>query len=101
MIPKLKGWLQIDFSLLRKPHLNYKSQMQIDPHQVCMANAAMAHFGLDPGRFIRWMGGEYTGQHQDTHSTLAAVKGHILADLGWEISSEFSGIPQLIRFWTI
>jgi hypothetical protein len=80
MIPKLQQLLQIDFSLLRKPHLNYKSQMQIDPHQVCMANAAMAHFGLDPKRFVRWMGGKYTCQHQDTHSTLAAVGGHVLAD---------------------
>jgi hypothetical protein len=52
MIPKLQRWLQIDFSTLREPHLNYKSQMQIDPHQVCMANAAMAYFGLDLGRFV-------------------------------------------------
>jgi hypothetical protein len=42
-----------------------------------MANAAMAHFGLDPGRFVQWMGGQYTGQLQDAHSTLAAVKGHV------------------------
>jgi hypothetical protein len=42
-----------------------------------MANAAMAHFGLDPGRFVRWMGGEYTGQHCDAYLTLAAVKGHV------------------------
>jgi hypothetical protein len=34
MIPKLKQWLRIDFSMLREPHLNYESQMQIDPHQV-------------------------------------------------------------------
>jgi hypothetical protein len=80
MIPKLQRWLQIDFSMLREPHLNYKSQMQIDPHQVCMANTAMAHFGLDLGRFVRWMGGEYTGQYRDTHSTLAAVRGHVSAD---------------------
>ncbi len=60
MIPKIQQWLQIDFSLLREPCLNYKSHMQIDPHQVCMANAAMAHFGLDLGRFVRWMGGKYT-----------------------------------------
>jgi hypothetical protein len=32
MIPKLKRWLQIDFSTLRKPRLNCKSQTQIDPH---------------------------------------------------------------------
>ncbi len=80
MVPKLKQWLQIDFSTLRKPCLNYESQMQIDPHQVCMANAAMAHFGLNPGRFVQWMGGEYTGQHQDAYSTLAAVKGHVSTD---------------------
>jgi hypothetical protein len=47
MIPKLQQWLQIDFSLLCKQRLNYESQTQIDFHQVCMANAAMAHFGLD------------------------------------------------------
>jgi hypothetical protein len=79
-IPKLQRWLQIDFSMLHKPRLNYKSQMQINPRQVCMANAAMAHFGLDLGRFVQWMGGEYMGQHQDTHSTLAAVRGHVSAD---------------------
>jgi hypothetical protein len=45
-----------------------------------MANAALAHFGLDPGRFVRWMGGKYMGQHQDTHLTLAAVRGHVSAD---------------------
>ncbi len=73
MIPKLQRWLQIDFSLLRKPQLNYESQTQINPHQVCTANAAMAHFGLDPGRFLQWIGGEYTGQHRDAHSTLAAI----------------------------
>jgi hypothetical protein len=45
-----------------------------------MANAAIAHFGLDPGRFFQWMGGKHTGQHQDTHSTLALVRGYVLAD---------------------
>jgi hypothetical protein len=45
-----------------------------------MANAAMAHFGLNPERFVRLMGGEYTGQHQDAYSTLAAVKGHVSTD---------------------
>ena len=80
MIPKLKRWLQIDFSTLRKPRLNYENQTQIGPHQVCMANAAMAHFGLDPGRFVQWMGGKYIGQLRDAYSTLAAVKDHISID---------------------
>jgi hypothetical protein len=63
IISKLLRWLQIDFFMLHEPRLNFESQMQIDPHQVCMANTAMAHFGLDPGRFVRWMDGKYTGQH--------------------------------------
>jgi hypothetical protein len=66
--------------MLPKPRLNYKNQKQINPHQVCMANAAMAHFGLDPGRFVRWMGDEFTGQLQDAYSTLAAVKGYVSID---------------------
>jgi hypothetical protein len=73
--------------------------MQIDPHQVCMANAAMAHFGLDPGRFVQWMGGEYTGQHRDTHSTLAAVRGHVSADdyahMKWIL---LDGCPAQLNF---
>jgi hypothetical protein len=64
----------MNFSMLRKPQLNYKNQMQIGPHQVCMANAAMVHFGLDPGRFVQWMGGEYIGQLRDAYSTLLQSK---------------------------
>jgi hypothetical protein len=70
MIPKLQQWLQVDFSSLRKPRLNYKSETNIE---VSMDNATMAHFNLGPGRFVRCMGGKYTGQYQDAHSTLAAV----------------------------
>ncbi len=40
----------------------------------------MAYFGLDPGRFVQWIGGEYTGQLRNAHSTLAAVKGHVSID---------------------
>ncbi len=99
MILNLKRWLRIDFSTLRKPHLNYKSQMQIDPHQVCMANAAMAHFGLDLGRFVQWMGGEYTSQNWDTHSTLAAVRLEAMFQLmimnTWSGSSLMVAQPSL------
>jgi hypothetical protein len=62
MILKLKHWLQIDLSTSCKPRFNYKNQTQFDPHRVCLVNAAMVHFGLDPGRFVQWMGGRYTGQ---------------------------------------
>ncbi len=44
-----------------------------------MASAAMVNFGLDPGKFVRWMGGEYTGYHCDVQRTLAAVHPYITA----------------------
>jgi hypothetical protein len=40
----------------------------------------MVHFGLDPGKFVRWMGGEYTGYHCDVQRTLAAVRPYITAE---------------------
>ena len=33
--------------------------MKIDQKRVNMANAAMIHFGLDPGKLVLWLGGEY------------------------------------------
>ncbi|KAL3788348.1 hypothetical protein ACHAW5_010553 [Stephanodiscus triporus] len=49
-VPKVLHWLSVDFSPLREPRYNYQDQTMIDPRRVLMANAAMVHFGLDPGR---------------------------------------------------
>ena len=77
MIPKIIRWLKEDFSPLRKPRYNYKQQERIDPHRIKMASAAMIYFGLDPRKFVRWLGGKYTGHHQDVQMTLDAVESHI------------------------
>jgi hypothetical protein len=37
----------------------------------------MVHFGLDPGKLVRWLGGEYIGERCDVVLILAAVKDHI------------------------
>ena len=76
-VPKVLRWLRVDFSSLRDPRYDYEKQTAIDPHRVLMANAAMVHFGLDPGRFVRWLAGEYTGHARDVRSTLAAVRNLI------------------------
>ncbi len=65
MIPKIIRWLKEDFSPLRKPRYNYKQQERIDPHRIKMASAAMIYFGLDPRKFVRWLGGKYAGHHWD------------------------------------
>ena len=78
IIPKVIRWLQINFTPL--PQLGYENQECIDPHHVEMASAAMIHFGLDPGKFVRFLSGEYTGQYRDVQSTLDAVRDHVTAD---------------------
>ncbi len=70
----------MDFSLLCKPWYNYEQQEQINPHCIKMASAAMVHFGLDLGKFVRWMGGKYTGYHRVVQRTLAAVCPYITAE---------------------
>ena len=37
----------------------------------------MIHFGLDPGKFICFLSGEYTGQYRNVRRTLDAVCDHI------------------------
>ena len=64
LIPKTLRWLKIDFSPLREPRRNYELQEKISQHRVDMASAAMVHFGLEIGKVIRYMSGEYTGSCQ-------------------------------------
>ena len=80
MIPNTIRWLALDFSPLRKPRYNYESQAMISSRRVEMASAAMIHFGLDPGKLVRWLGGEYTGEHRDVNRTLTAVRDHVSLD---------------------
>ncbi len=41
---------------------------------------AMIHFGLDPGKFVCFLLGEYTSQHRDICCTLDAIQDHITSD---------------------
>ena len=77
LIPKTLRWLTIDFSPLREPRYNYELQKEISQHRVDMASAAMVHFGLEIGKVMRYLKGEYIGANRDVRRTLAAVKGHI------------------------
>jgi hypothetical protein len=77
MIPKVSRWLRINFSPLLEPRYNYEQQEHINTSWFNMASTAMIHFGLDPGKFVRFLGGEYTGYTRDVHRTLSVVKEHI------------------------
>jgi hypothetical protein len=45
-----------------------------------MASAAMIHFGLDPGKVVRFLSGKFTGQYWDVPCTLDAIQDHVTSD---------------------
>ncbi len=80
IVPKVLCWLQVNFTPLQDPCLGYEQQDHINPYRVEMASATMIHFSLDPGKFVRFLSGEYTGQYWDICCTLDAIRDHITSD---------------------
>jgi hypothetical protein len=73
IVSKVVHWLRVNFTPLQDPPLRYEQQDHINPYCVEMASMAMIHFGLDPGKFVRFLLGEYTGQYRDICRTLDAI----------------------------
>ena len=80
IVPKVLHWLRVNFTPLQDPHLGYEQQDHVDPNCVEMASAAMIHFGLDPGKVVHSLSGEYTGQYRDIRRTLDAILDHVTSD---------------------
>jgi hypothetical protein len=99
IVPKVLHWLQVDFTPLQDPHLGYEQQDHNNPFCMEMASAAMIHFGLDPGKFVRFLMGEYTGQHWDVCRTLDAIQNHVTSDNYGHIKQILlNGCPAQLTF---
>ena len=80
MIMNTVRWLRIDFSSLRDPCYDCEKQTKICPHWAEMALAAIVYFGMDPGKLVRWLGGEYIGDRCNVPRILETVHGHASKD---------------------
>ncbi len=89
IVPKVVCWLRVDFTSLQDPHLGYEQQDHINLYCVEMASVAMIHFGLDPGKFVCFLLGKYTGQYRGIHCTLDAIQDHVTSD-------DYSHIKQIL-----
>jgi hypothetical protein len=99
IVPKVLHWLQVDFTPLQDPRLGYKQQDHINPYCVEMASVAMIHFGFDPGKFVRFLSGKYTGQHWDICCTLDTVQDHVTSeDYGHIKQILLDGCPAQLTF---
>jgi hypothetical protein len=80
IVSKVFRWLRVNVTPLQDPPLGYKQQDHINPYCVEMASAAMIHFGLDPGKFVCFLSGKYTGQYWDVCCTLDSIQDHVTSD---------------------
>ena len=73
-VPEIKRLLLIDWRPLLNPRCNYESQNSIDTNRVDMATALAVRSGLDPGKIVRSMAGEYTASWRDVDFILENVQ---------------------------
>jgi hypothetical protein len=99
IVMKVLRSLQVNFTPLQDPHLGCEQQDHINPYCVEMASAAMIHFGLDPGKFVRFLLVKYTGQYWDVCHTLDAIRDHITSDnYGYIKRILLNGCPAQLTF---
>ena len=77
MIDSVPALLEVDFSSLRDPVLDYASQTKIDPDRVQLMTACAVHYNLDIGLVVRYLGGEYTASWRNIPEILAAAEPYL------------------------
>ena len=70
-VPKL---MQVDFSPLLQPRVDYSTQNEISMERVEMMSACLVYYGLNYGLVVRYLGGEYTGEWRDVDGILKLVR---------------------------
>jgi len=67
-----------------------------------MVGGVMIHFGLDPGRVVRYIGGEYTGDQRGVPAILSAVIQPYISDKDYDhmecILTLTRGFPHELSF---
>ena len=76
-VPKL---LDLDFSSLRLPCLDYMEQDEISRSRVRLMGACAVRYAMNFAMVARYLGGEYTAAHRDVTKALDQLQGHIPHD---------------------
>ena len=60
VVPEIMRLLNVNWRPITEHRLDYNNQQQISIKRVDMATALAIQCGLDPGKIVRTLGGEYT-----------------------------------------
>ena len=79
MVLEIKRLLKINWKLIVEPRHDYNHQKTFPWKELIWLLTALAlRCGLDPGRIVRTLGGEYTGEWRNAKKTFDAVKSVVL-----------------------
>ena len=82
-----------------EPRCNYELQTSVDTNRVDMATALAVRSGLDPGKIVRTMGGEYTASWRDVDFILENVQSVFSPEYYGHIKRILtSGCPVVLKF---
>ena len=77
-IPRL---LQVDFTSLKDPVLNYASHTSITPTCMWLLTACAVHYDLDFGLVTHYLGGEYTAEWHDVNEIITTCKPFVAPEV--------------------
>ena len=80
MVADVMQFSNYDFAELRNARIGYESQLTIQQHRVDMATAGMIHYGLHPGMFVRYVGGEYVSESRDINQVIRDISPYASAE---------------------
>ena len=79
-IPRIMCLLETDFSPILAERYDYAEQTEIDPQRVEMATAAFVACGLDPGRLVRLLNRQFTGEDRRVKEILREARRSGISD---------------------
>merc|ERR1712086_1169644 len=99
VVPETHRLLKVDWTPLLQPRLNYQDQERVDPNRVDMATALAIRVGLDPGRIVRTLDGEYTGAWINVEQILGEVESVVTPqDYNHMNRILTQGCPPVLKF---
>ncbi len=77
-IPRL---LQVDFTSLKDPVLDYAPHTSIAPTCVRLLTACTVHYDLDFGLVTHYLGGEYTAEWRDVNEIISICEPFVATEV--------------------
>jgi hypothetical protein len=77
LVATTRELVNVDFSPLKEPRLNFEDQSEIQEERVKMADACLLHYAGEIGMLVRYCGGEFTAAHRDVEQILNDVREYI------------------------